>query len=131
MSLTENQLTAAGKANFETLTALAQHGFASIERLADLNLSTARSVLEENTANTKALMAAKTPQEFLNLQAQLAQPLFGKAIAYVQSAYQIATQNQQAASQLLEGQAAEFSKTVTDTLNKAAGTFTAKGKKAG
>ncbi|HJW03896.1 MAG TPA: phasin family protein [Azospira sp.] len=131
MSLTENQFAAAGKAQLETLTALAQQGFANIERLAELNLSTARSALEDGTANTKTLLAAKTPQEFLNLQTQLAQPLFGKAIAYAQSAYQIATQNQQATSQLFEGQAAEFSKTFADSLTKVAGSFAPSGKKAG
>lgn len=129
MSLTENQLAAAGKANMETIMALVQQGFTGFERLAELNVAAARAALTESTASAQALLAAKNPQEFFKLQAQFAQPLLGKAIAYTQNAYQIAAQNQQEASQLLEGQAAQFSKTLGSALEKAVSTF-ATGKKA-
>jgi hypothetical protein len=78
---TPEQFAAANKANIETLLTLANSAFANAERLAALNLNTARSVLEDGVANAKALLAVKDVQELVNLQAALAQPLVEKAVA--------------------------------------------------
>ena len=87
--VTPEQFAAANKTNIETLLTLANTAFASAERLAALNLNTARSLLEDGVANTKALLAAKDVQELVNLQASLAQPIVEKAVAYARSVYEI------------------------------------------
>ena len=93
--VTPEQFAAANKTNIETLLTLANTAFASAERLAALNLNTARSLLEDGVANTKALLAAKDVQELTNLQISLAQPVVEKAVAYTRSVYEITSQTQE------------------------------------
>jgi phasin family protein len=74
--------TADQKFNVEASVTLANTVFASAERLAALNLNTARSLLEQSVANFKALTGAKDVQSFVSLQAAQAQPAIANAIAY-------------------------------------------------
>ena len=114
------QLAASNKANVETMLTIANTAFASAERLAALNLNTARSMLEDVVANAKALFAVKDVQEFMGLQASLAQPAVEKAVAYSRSVYEIATQTQEELSKVFEGQFSEMNKAVSSALDKAA-----------
>ncbi|MDY0047771.1 MAG: phasin family protein [Thauera propionica] len=118
--VTPEQFANTNKANVETLLTLANAAFASAERLAALNLNTARSILEDGVANTKALLAVKDVQELVNLQASLAQPIVEKAVAYARSVYEITSQSQEEVSKVLEGQVAELNKGVATALDKAA-----------
>ena len=118
--VTPEQFAATNKANIETLLTLANTAFASAERLAALNLNTARSLLEDGVANTKALLAAKDVQELVNLQASLAQPIVEKAVAYARSVYEITSQSQEEVSKVMESQVAEINKGVASALDKAA-----------
>ena len=120
MTTTPEQIVAANKANVETLLALANTAFASAERIAALNLNTARAVLEDSVASAKALMAAKDVQELLALQTSLAQPVVEKAVAYSRSVYEIASQTQEEVSKMFETQVAEANKTFAAALGKAA-----------
>ncbi|MBP9712846.1 MAG: phasin family protein [Sterolibacterium sp.] len=114
------QFTTNNKANVEALLNLANTVFASAERFAALNLNTARSLLEDSVANTKALLGAKDIQELVALQATLAQPTVEKALAYSRSVYEITAQTQEEISKVVEAQFAEANKTVTTALDKAA-----------
>jgi phasin family protein len=120
MFATPEQFAASGKANVETLLTVANSAFASAERLAALNLNTARSFLEDSLASSKALLGAKDVQELLNLQTSFAQPLVEKAVAYNRSVYEIASQSQEEVSKLLEAQIAELNKNLAAALDKAA-----------
>lgn len=117
---TPEQFAATNKANIETLLSLTNSAFANVERLAALNLNTARSVLEDSVANTKALMAVKDVQELIALQSALTQPMVEKAVAYARSVYEIASQGQEELSKVLEGQVAEVNKGVAAALDKVA-----------
>ena len=114
------QVAAANKANVEAMLTLANTAFASIERIAALNLNTARSVLEDSVSGTKALLGAKDAQEALSIQASLAQPNVEKAVAYSRSVYEISAQTQEELSKLVEAQFGDFQKTVAGLLDKAA-----------
>jgi phasin family protein len=114
------QLASANKANVETMLTLANTAFASAERLAALNLNTARSLLEESVTNVKALLGAKDVQELFSLQSALAQPAIEKAVAYSRSVYEITSQTQDEVSKIVEAQFAEINKNVTSALDKAA-----------
>mgnify|MGYP002662404203 FL=1 len=118
--VTPEQFAATNKANIETLLTLANTAFASAERLAALNLNTARSLLEDGVANTKALLAAKDVQELVNLQVSLAQPIVEKAFAYARSVYEITSQSQEEVTKVMESQVAEINKGVASALDKAA-----------
>ncbi|NMG63995.1 TIGR01841 family phasin [Azoarcus indigens] len=120
MTATPEQFITINKANVETLLSLANTAFANAERLAALNLNTARSVLEDGVANTKALLAAKDVQELVSLQSSLAQPLVEKVVAYTRSVYEITSQSQEEVSKLLEAQVAELNKGIASALDQAA-----------
>jgi phasin family protein len=120
MNFTPEQFAAANKANVETALTLANTAFASAERIAALNLNTARTLLEETVSTAKTLMGAKDAQELVNLQGSLAQPTLDKAIAYSRSLYEIATQTQEEFSKVFEAQFAEVNKNVASALDKAA-----------
>ena len=85
MFATPEQFAAANKAAVESLLTLANTALASAERVAALNLNTARSVLEDSVSNTKAILGAKDAQEAISVQATLAQPNVEKAVAYSRS----------------------------------------------
>ncbi len=118
--ITPEQFTSTNKASVETLLTLANAAFASAERLAALNLNTARSILEDGVANTKALLGAKDVQELVSLQAALAQPIVEKAVAYARSVYEITSQSQEEVSKVMESQVAELNKGVASALDNAA-----------
>ena len=114
------QFAASNKANVETMLTLANAAFASAERLTALNLNTARSIMEDGVANTKAMLAVKDVQELMNLQTSLAQPIVEKAVAYARSVYEITSQSQEEMGKVFEGQVAEMNKGVASALDKAA-----------
>jgi phasin family protein len=116
---TPENFAATNKANVETLLTLANTAFASAERIAALNLNTARTLLEDTVASAKALLSVKDVQELMNVQASLAQPSVEKAVAYSRSIYEIATQTQEELNKVFEAQFAEINKNVTTALDKA------------
>ncbi len=120
MYATPEQFASANKANVEAALTLANTAFASAERLAALNLNTARTLLEESVANAKALLGAKDIQEIVSLQTTLAQPAIEKAVSYSRSIYEIASQTQEEVSKVVESQFAEVNKNVAAILDKAA-----------
>lgn len=113
------QLANANKASVETLLTLANTAFAGAERLAALNLNTARVVLEDTVSNAKTLLGAKDAQELVSLQSTLAQPSLEKTIAYTRSVYEIATQAQEEMNKVFEAQYADINKTISSALDKA------------
>ena len=120
MFTTPEQFATSNKANVEALLTLANTAFASAERLAALNLNTARTLLEDSVASAKALLGVKDIQSFVALQTTLAQPAAEKAVAYSRSIYEIATKTQEEVSKIVESQFAEANKNVATALDKAA-----------
>jgi phasin family protein len=120
MFTTPEQLANANKASVEALLTIANTTFASAERLAALNLNTARAVLEESVANAKTMLSAKDLQELMSMQASLAQPIVEKAVAYSRSVYEIATQTQEELSKVAEVQMFEVNKNFSAALDQAA-----------
>ena len=113
------ELTVDQKATVETSLKLANTVFASTERLAALNLNTARSLLEQTVQNFKTLLGAKDVQSFVTLQAAQAQPALDNALAYSRGIYEIATQTKEEIAKLVEGQIADTNAKVTGLVNKA------------
>ena len=119
MNATTEKFASVNKANVETLLTVANTAFASAERLAALNLNTARAFLEDSVANAKALLAVKDVKELVALQAALAQPTAEKVVSYSRSVYEIATETQGELSKLVGAQVSDLNKTVTSALDKA------------
>ena len=120
MSINTEQFAAANKAAVDSLLSVANTALASAERIANLNLETARAAFEDSAANTKALLGAKDVQEALAIQASLAQPNIDKAVAYGRSVAEISTQTQEELAKLVEAQFGDFQKSVAGMLEKAA-----------
>ncbi len=113
------QFAEANKASIEAILTIANTVFASAERLAALNLNTARTLLEDSVANTKALLSAKDIQELASMQATLAQPSLEKAVAYSRSVYEIATQTQSELAKVSEAQITEIKAGLANTMDQA------------
>lgn len=120
MFTTPEQIAATSKANVDAVLNAANTTFASAERLAALNLNTARAVLEESVANTKSMLSAKDLQELMGLQASMAQPMLEKAVAYSRSVYEIASQTQEELSKVAEIRMSEVNKDMAAALEKIA-----------
>jgi len=120
MSINPEQFAAANKATVDSLLSVANTALASAERIAALNLNTARSILEDSVSGAKAVLGAKDAKEALTVQASLAQPAVEKAVAYSRSVYEISSQTQQELAKMVEAQFGDFQKTVAGLLEKAA-----------
>lgn len=120
MFATPEQFAATNKASVEALLTFANTAFVGAERLAALNLNTARSILEDSVANTKALLGAKDVQELVSLQSSLAKPSVEKLVAYSRSVYEISAELQGEVAKIVESQISEVNKNVSAALDKAA-----------
>jgi phasin family protein len=119
MTFTPEKFAAANKASVENLLTVANIAFASAERLAALNLNTARSALEDSVANIKAMLAVKDVKELMALQTSLAQPAVEKAVAYSRSVYEIAAQTKDEVSKIAEAQLVEAKQSMNAALEAA------------
>lgn len=116
------QLSAATKANFDAqlalFTNLTGKAFEGVEKFIELNLNAAKSSLEESSAATKQLLAAKDPQEFFNLSAAQAQPTAEKVLAYSRHLANIATTTQAEFTHAAEAQIAETNRKVLSLIDE-------------
>jgi phasin family protein len=110
------QFSNATKANFEAqfaiFSTLTNKAFEGVEKFVDLNLTAAKASLEESSATTKQLLAAKDPQEFFSLAAAQAQPSAEKTIAYGRHLATIASSTGAEFSKAAETQIAETNRKV-------------------
>lgn len=118
MSINNEQFIAANKAAVDSLLAVANTALASAERIASLNLNTARAVLEDTVAGAKALASAKDAKEAASIQASLAQPAIEKAVAYTQSMVEITKQTQDEMAKMVEAQFGGYQKSVASMLEQ-------------
>jgi len=125
MNLSPEQFANTNKAVIDSLLLLSNTALASAERIAALNLNTARSVFEDSVSNTKVLLDAKDPQEFIAQQASQVQPNVEKAVAYTRSVYEITAQAKDELTKLSEAQYAEFQKRVSTLLDQSIKTLPA------
>lgn len=118
MYMMPQQFASANKAGVETLVTLANAVFAGAERLAALNLNAARTLLEDSAANARAVLAVKDMQRLVSLPTSLARPGLDKATVYSRSVYQIASETQEALSEVVHGQISELKQSVGLALDK-------------
>lgn len=118
MIKTNEQFSTAGKAAIDSMLTVFNTSMASAERLAALNLNTARALIADNANTAGALFAAKDPQSLFALQSSLAKPAFEKATAYSRSVYEILSQSSNGLSQIVEGQTAELKKNFSAAIDQ-------------
>lgn len=120
MSVNLEQFAAANKATVDSLLAVANTALAAAERIAALNLGTARSALEDSASATKAVLDVKNPNEAAALQSSMVQPAVEKAVSYSRSLYEISADSQQQIAKMIEAQFADFQKQISGMVNQAA-----------
>ena len=118
MNFTPEQIVSTNKAGIEAILGLAHTQFSAFERLSALYFNATKAAFEEGVGHAKALLNAKDPQEYLNLNAAATQPTMEKAIAYSRSVYEVAAQTNGELAKFLEAQAVEFNKNLVGLLDK-------------
>jgi phasin family protein len=118
MYQTPEQLIALNKANLETVLRLAGVALDGAERLIDLQLKTAKSVLADGLQNARAMTAVRDFDQFAALKDSVVQPTFEKATAYAKEVYDVATATQADVSKLVEEQVQEFNKQCISALDQ-------------
>ncbi len=119
MSINLEQFAASNKATVDSLLAVANTALVTAERLAALNLGTARTALEDSASATKAVLAVKSPKEAAALQSSLVQPAVDKVADYSRALYEISSDSQQQLARMLEAQFADFQKQVSGMVEQA------------
>ncbi|PKO88203.1 MAG: granule-associated-like protein [Betaproteobacteria bacterium HGW-Betaproteobacteria-10] len=110
MLKTNDQFVAGNKAAVDSLLTVVNASLNTAERLAALNLNTARAFLADGAANVSALLAVKDPQSLIALQKSLAKPALEQISTYSRSVYEILSQSSNGLTQLVEGQVVELKK---------------------
>src|SRR2546422_7993971 len=105
MNFTPEQIASTNKAGIEAILGLAHTQFSAFERLSALYFNATKAAFEEGVGHAKALLNAKDPQEYLNLNAAATQPTMEKAIAYSRSVYEVAAQTNGELAKLQIGRA--------------------------
>lgn len=110
MSNPAEQFAAAQQANLEALEGAISKAITGAEKLAELNVATSKAALGESFDHAKAVMAAKTPQEFMSLQTAFFKPMAEKSAAYLQHVQSIATEGSADFTQQFQATVAEAQK---------------------
>ena len=116
------QFSNATKASFESqfavFSSLTAKAFEGIEKLVELNITAAKTSLEESSAATRQLLAAKDPQEFFSLTAAQFQPSAEKAMSYSKQVAAIAAGTQAEFTKAAESQIAETNRKVISLVDE-------------
>ena len=116
------QFSNATKANLESqfaiFSALTSKAFEGVERLAELNISTAKAALEDSSNTAKQLLNAKDAQEFFSLTSAQAQPATEKVISYSRQVASIAAGTGAEFSKAAEEQIAETNRKVISLVDE-------------
>lgn len=120
MYVSPEKIVASNKAAVDALVELASAQFAAVEKLAALNLATAKTMFDETTEHVKSLAEAKDPQELAKVNSTFTQPAVDKAVAYGKSVYDIVVHTQASFSKVAESNAAEMNKVFVSLIDAAA-----------
>jgi len=120
----QDAISQAARANVESslnlYTALTGKTIESIEKLWTLNLTAAKASLDESSATTRQLLAAKDPQQFIALVTAQTKPTLDKAIAYNGHLANIASGVQAEFSRVAEQRFADIGRQISQFVDEAA-----------
>ncbi|TSE20948.1 phasin: phasin family protein [Tepidimonas alkaliphilus] len=108
--MTVEQIVALHKKHVATVFDLADKTFAGVEKLAELNLQTAKTLLSETAEHTQTALAVKDMQDLVALHNAMLQPMGERVAAYHRQMYDIASGVQAEWAKVLEAQAQETHK---------------------
>lgn len=118
MYQTPEQLIAMNKANLETALRFTGVALEGAERILELQLKTAKSVLAESFQSARALANVRDFDQLAALKDTVVQPSFEKATAYAKQVYDVTAEAQADMGKLVEEQVAEFNKQIVTSLDQ-------------
>jgi len=119
MNKVTKQFASTQKSSLEHLQSLSSTSFSGIERLSSLNLSVARSTIEDGAVHIKALLSIKNAPDFFAMQQSLVQQTVEKSVTYARGVYDVVSQSANNLVQSFESQASELNKNVTLAIDNA------------
>lgn len=99
-------MSAAQKANLETLAGLTNQALKSVEKLVELNMQIAKNSLNESMANAKKTLEVRDIQQLIAAQAEMIQPMAERMMNYGRDLYEIAQDNSKAFTKTAEAEIA-------------------------
>lgn len=111
-------IIAANKAQLDALQGAANKAFAGMEKLVELNMAASKAALGESFGFAHSMLAVKSPQEFMSLQAGFFQPMAEKSTAYFQHVQSIATEGSAEFVKHLETQLADAQKAIESSVDQ-------------
>ena len=120
MNIQNDQLKSALESAVTKAHAVAGAALSSAERIAQLNVETARKSLSTASANVQALMNAKNMDEMRDVHMSLVQPTASDFAEYARSLRAISSEAHQELAQFAEAHFAEFQNHVQVWLDRAA-----------
>jgi phasin family protein len=117
--MTVEQILSLHKKNVATAFDLGEKALAGVEKLAELNLQTAKTLLAESAEHTQAMLSIKDMQDLVALQNAMLQPMGEKAASYSRHWYDIASSVSAEFAKVAEAQAAEAHKQFVSALDTA------------
>lgn len=116
MTFNAEQLIAAQQANLAAATDLSKTVMAGFERVVELNMAASKAAFSESFTGLETLLAVKTPQDLMAVQASLGQPVYEKSAAYGRHLVDIATTTSAQLAKATEDKMAEAQKAFTAVL---------------
>jgi phasin family protein len=107
------------KARVETFNRVAQIALQSVEEIANLQINATRAALADGVKHANALIAARDPQELVQLNAGQIQAALEKTVAYTRSAFEIGATVQGELTKVIEERVGELNSQVGAALDKA------------
>lgn len=120
MSISPDHFINTSKATIESFQALSNSTLSGLEKLISLNISSLRSLVNDQVDHAKTLSGAKDIQEVISLNSSQIQPGAEKLISYSRSVYDISSEAQEEFLKVLESQQSEVSKAISSLLDNVA-----------
>ncbi|HYA65383.1 MAG TPA: TIGR01841 family phasin [Burkholderiaceae bacterium] len=120
MYTSPNQIIEMQKAQLQAVEAVGNSVLLAAEKLAQLNLSTTRNLMQDGADAAQNFVAAKDPQEAATVAGTLAQPSAEKLVSYSRSAYGIASAAGAELTKIFEVQLAQGNRRLAEFVDFAA-----------
>ena len=114
------QVAALSKSQLEAALKIAEVASSNLEKLADVQLKTAKAAYEDGVKALRHIASIKDPSELATLSTSAAQPTWDKATGYAKDVYQTVSAAQSEFASVLERQIAEFNRNIAVTLDAVA-----------
>lgn len=91
MTTTQHALIASNVADVHVMKRLSLHLFSDFEKLIELNMAVSKAFVSESFRHAQHLLDAKSPEQWMDLQAKLLEPMAEKSTRYGNHVFSLST----------------------------------------